>query len=398
MWNVILLGLVSFFSDISAEMVYPIIPLYLTSAFGATPALIGLIEGIAESLASLLKVFSGYITDKWGKKKPIAFVGYATGLVYKIALIFAGSWGGILGARVIDRVGKGIRTAPRDVMVCDSADGNNLGKAFGVHKALDMAGSAVGIFLSYLLLQNAANTAAYKELFSISIIPAILGLLMFLFIKEKRTHVAMNKREPFWQNIKKLDGQLKLYLFVALLFTLGNSSNAFLLLRAKSVGFADNQVILLYLVFNVIASILSIPLGRLSDRVGRKKLLVSGYIVFSIVYLGFALASSQVTILLSFILYGFYSAMITGVERAYIAEISPKDLKGTMLGLHSTIVGIALLPASLIAGLLWDGFGASSSFLFGSAMSLIAALILLLFMKNQTRSAPKAASVTVPMK
>ena len=140
MWNVILLGLVSFFSDISAEMVYPIIPLYLTSAFGATPALIGLIEGIAESLASLLKVFSGYITDKWGKKKPIAFVGYATGLVYKIALIFAGSWGGILGARVIDRVGKGIRTAPRDVMVCDSADGNNLGKAFGVHKALDMAG------------------------------------------------------------------------------------------------------------------------------------------------------------------------------------------------------------------------------------------------------------------
>ena len=398
MWNVILLGLVSFFSDISAEMVYPIIPLYLTSAFGATPALIGLIEGIAESLASLLKVFSGYITDKWGKKKPIAFVGYATGLVYKIALIFAGSWGGNLGARVSDRVGKGIRTAPRDVMVCDSADGNNLGKAFGVHKALDMAGSAVGIFLSYLLLQNAANTAAYKELFSISIIPAILGLLMFLFIKEKRTHVAMNKREPFWQNIKKLDGQLKLYLFVALLFTLGNSSNAFLLLRAKSVGFADNQVILLYLVFNVIASILSIPLGRLSDRVGRKKLLVSGYIVFSIVYLGFALASSQVTILLSFILYGFYSAMITGVERAYIAEISPKDLKGTMLGLHSTIVGIALLPASLIAGLLWDGFGASSPFLFGSAMSLIAALILLLFMKNQTRSAPKAASVTVPMK
>ena len=398
MWNVILLGLVSFFSDISAEMVYPIIPLYLTSAFGATPALIGLIEGIAESLASLLKVFSGYITDKWGKKKPIAFVGYATGLVYKVALIFAGSWGGILGARVIDRIGKGIRTAPRDVMVCDSADGNNLGKAFGVHKALDMAGSAVGIFLSYLLLQNAANTAAYKELFSISIIPAILGLLMFLFIKEKRTHVAMNKREPFWQNIKKLDGQLKLYLFVALLFTLGNSSNAFLLLRAKSVGFADDQVILLYLVFNVIASILSIPLGRLSDRVGRKKLLVSGYIVFSIVYLGFALASSQVTILLSFILYGFYSAMITGVERAYIAEISPKDLKGTMLGLHSTIVGIALLPASLIAGLLWDGFGASSSFLFGSAMSLIAALILLLFMKNQTRSAPKAASVTVPMK
>lgn len=384
MWNVILLGLVSFFSDISAEMVYPIIPLYLTSVFGATPALIGLIEGIAESLASLLKVFSGYVTDKWGKKKPIAFVGYATGLVYKVALILAGSWGGILGARVIDRVGKGIRTAPRDVMVCDSADGDNLGKAFGVHKALDMAGSAVGIFISYLLLQNAVKTTAYKELFAISIIPAVLGLLMFLFIKEKRTHVAVRQREPFWQNVKNLDGQLKLYLLVALLFTLGNSSNAFLLLRAKSVGFEENQVILLYLIFNLIASILSIPLGRMSDRVGRKKLLVSGYIIFSVVYLGFALASSQTTILISFILYGFYSAMITGVERAYIAEISPKGLKGTMLGLHSTIVGIALLPASVIAGLLWNGFGASSPFLFGSIMSFLAALILLFFMKNQT--------------
>ena len=275
-------------------------------------------------------------------------------------------------------------------MVCDSADGNNLGKAFGVHKALDMAGSAIGIFISYLLLEKAGKTAAYKELFTISIIPAILGLLMFFFIKEKRTHADAKKREPFWQNIKKLDGQLKLYLFVAFLFTLGNSSNAFLLLRAKSVGFDDNNVILLYLIFNLTASILSIPLGRLSDRVGRKKLLVAGYFVFSAVYLGFAFASSQFTIIIVFVLYGFYSAMITGVERAFIAEISPVDLKGSMLGLHSTIVGIALLPSSVIAGLLWVRFGASSPFLFGSVMSLLAAFILLLFMKNGTMQVQKA--------
>ena len=391
MWNVILLGLVSFFSDISAEMVYPIIPLYLTSTFGATPILIGLIEGIAESLASLLKVFSGYVTDKWGKKKPIAFVGYAAGLVYKVALIFAGSWGGVLGARVIDRVGKGIRTAPRDVMVCESADENNLGKAFGIHKALDMAGSAIGIFISFLLLENLDKTLAYKELFAISIIPALLGLFMFIFIKEKRTHSTVPNREPFWQNMKKLDGQLKLYLLVAFLFTLGNSSNAFLLLRAKSVGFDDKNVILLYFIFNLTASILSIPLGRLSDRIGRKKLLVTGYIVFSTVYLGFAFASSQTTIIFAFILYGFYTAMITGVERAYIAEISPKDLKGTMLGLHSTIVGAALLPASLIAGFLWDGFGAPATFMFGAGMSLLAAFTLLLFMKNKDLLANKNA-------
>ena len=386
MWNVIILGLVSFFSDISAEMVYPIIPLYLTAAFGATPVLIGFIEGIAESLASLLKVFSGYITDKWGRKKPIAFVGYAAGLVYKVALIFAGSWGGVLGARVIDRVGKGIRTAPRDVMVCESADENHMGKAFGIHKALDMAGSAIGIFISFLLLKNAGENMAYKELFAISIIPAILGLLMFFFIKEKHARCAVTNREPFWQNMKKLDGQLKLYLIVAFLFTLGNSSNAFLLLRAKSVGFDDTSVILLYFIFNLTASILSMPLGRLSDRIGRKKLLVTGYIVFSAVYLGFAFASSQTVIIAAFVLYGIYTAMITGVERAFIAEISPKELKGTMLGMHSTIVGVALLPASVIAGLLWDGFGAPAPFVFGSGMSLVAALILLFFMKSMRLS------------
>ena len=383
MLNIILLGLVSFFSDISSEMVYPIIPLYLTNAFGATPMMIGIIEGIADSLASLLKVFSGYITDKWGRKKPVAFVGYSAGLVYKAGLLFAGSWGRVLGARVIDRIGKGIRTAPRDVMVSESADNGHIGKAFGIHKALDMAGSAIGIFISFLLLKNASENIAYKELFAISIIPAALGLLMFFFIKEKKTHSDVIKREPFWQNMKKLDSQLKLYLIVVFIFTLGNSSNTFLLLRAKSVGFDDTSVILLYFIFNLTASIFSIPLGRLSDKIGRKKLLVTGYIIFSIVYIGFAFASSQAVIIAIFVLYGIYTAMITGVERAFITEIAPKELKGTMLGIHSTIVGIALLPASIIAGLLWDSYGAPSTFVFGSSMSLLAALILLIFMKNR---------------
>ena len=387
-----MLGLVSFFSDISAEMVYPIIPIYLTSVFGATPVLIGVIEGIAESLASLLKVFSGFITDKKGKKKQIAFVGYAAGLVYKAMLIFAGSWVSVLAARIIDRVGKGIRTAPRDVMISESADKNHMGKAFGIHKALDMAGSAIGIFVSYLILKNAGGQFAYKELFAASVIPALLGLLMFLFIKEKTKALAVKEREPFWRNIKKLDGQLKLYLSVAFLFTLGNSSNSFLLLRAKSVGFRDADVIFLYFIYNLTASLLSIPLGRLSDRIGQKILLVTGYLVFSAVYFGFAFGSSQASIVVVFVFYGLYTALITGVERAFIAEISPAQLKGTMLGLHSTVVGIALLPASVIAGLLWDSLGASAPFLFGSGMSLAAALILLFFMKNAHKRSDRVSA------
>jgi len=382
MWNVFFLGLVSFFADISAEMVYPIIPLYLTSAFGATPALIGIIEGIAESLASLLKVFSGYITDKYNKKKPIAFLGYTTGLIYKIALIAASSWGGILGARVIDRIGKGIRTAPRDVMVCESADSNRMGTAFGIHKALDMAGSAIGILIAYLLLSSANGAFDYKNLFLISIIPALLSLAMFPLIKEKKEQRIIKEREPFWKNVKKLDGQLKLYLLVAFLFTLGNSSNTFLLLRAKSVGFNDTSVILLYFIYNITASLLAIPLGKRSDQVGRKRLLVSGYIVFAAVYMGFAFAYNKTFMIALFVLYGVYTAMIAGVERAFIAEISPQELKGTMLGLHSTIVGIALLPASAIAGVLWTSFGAEIPFVFGACLSSAAAFVLIILMKG----------------
>ena len=381
MRNIFFLGLVSFFTDISSEMVYPLIPLYLVSVFGATPVIVGLIEGIAESIASLLKVFSGYITDRFQKKKATAFVGYAAGIVYKLALLFAGSWAGILGARVIDRIGKGIRTAPRDVLVSESADKDNMGKAFGLHKALDMLGAALGILITYFVLRSMGDDFDYKRMFLFSMIPAALGLCMFFFIRQKKNPA--KRREPFWKNVRKMDGQLRLYLLVVFLFTLGNSSNTFILLKAKSTGFDTVSVILLYLIFNITASILSIPCGKLSDRIGRKKLLIPGYLAFSLCYIGFAFASSQWVMVVVFVVYGAYTAMITGVERAYVAEISPPDLKGTMLGLQSTVAGIALLPASMIAGLLWDAFGSAVPFVFGAVMSLAAAVILLVFMKNR---------------
>jgi len=381
--NIIFLGLISLFTDLSTEMVYPLIPLYLVSSFGATPALVGVIEGIAESLASLLKVFSGYLTDRFRQKKALAFSGYAAGLLYKFALLFAGSWAGILGARVIDRVGKGIRTAPRDVLVSESADKDNMGKAFGLHKALDMIGAALGLLVLYFIIRTANGIYDYKKLFLLSAIPAVLGLCMFIFVRQNKQPQEVKTREPFWKNVKKIDGQLKLYLLVVFLFTLGNSSNTFIILKAKAAGFNDVNVILLYFVYNLTASLLSMPLGKLSDRIGRKNLLVPGYIAFAFCYLGFAFASAPPVMITVFVLYGIYTAMITGVERAFVAEISPAELKGTMLGLHSTIAGIALLPASVVAGLLWNSFGPEVPFVFGASLSLLAAILLMVFMRGR---------------
>ncbi len=381
MRNVIFLGLVSFFADISAEMVYPLIPLYLTMAFGATPVMVGFIEGIAESVASLLKVFSGYISDRFQRKKAIAFCGYATGVIYKIALLFATSWLGILAARVIDRFGKGVRTAPRDVMVSESADKNSMGQAFGIHKMLDMAGSAIGILLAFLFLKYIGESG-YKLVFAISIIPVLLALLMFAFIKENKVHQP-KEREHFWKNISLLDKQLKVYLAVTFLFTLGNSSNSFLLLRAVDAGFSSSDAVLLYFLYTVTVSLLAVPCGKLSDKVGRKRLLVPGYLTFALVYLGFAFCVNKTAMVLIFVLYGVYGAMTTGVERAFIAEIAPSHLKGTMLGLHSTLAGIALLPASVVAGALWQSIGAYAPFLYGSVMALLSAVILAKNLRGQ---------------
>ena len=384
MLNIIFLGLVSFFADISSEMVYPIIPLYLTAAFGATPLLVGFIEGIAESLASLLKVYSGYLTDKYQKKKPVAFIGYATGLIYKIALLVSTSWTGILISRIIDRIGKGIRTSPRDVMVSESAKETDRGQAFGIHKALDMLGSAIGIILSYfILLRFKDNTSSYKLIFIISIIPAVIALLMFIFIKEKNTVYPQKERQGFFNQFKNLDQKLKMYLLISMIFTLGNSSNSFLLLRANTAGFDATSVILLYFIYNVTASLLAIPFGRMSDRFGRKNILITGYIIFAVVYFGFGIADTKIGFMLLFMLYGIYTATTAGVERALITDIAPANLKGTLLGLQQTIVGISLFFASIIFGFLWNNFGSFIPFAFGATLSLISAILLMITFRKR---------------
>ena len=369
MSNIVLLGLVSFFTDVSTQMIYPILPLFLTSVMGVGPLIIGIIEGIAESLASVLKLFSGIVSDRFGHKKRLAFFGYAASAVNKVIILFATTWTGVLVARVIDRFGKGIRTAPRDAMIVEAADKARIGKAFGLHKGMDLLGTAIGILLAWFILSFAVNGDGFRSIFLFSLIPAFIGLVILMFVKDKKLEKRPEKKVTF--NWKSLDKRLKLFLVFTFLFTLGNSSNAFILLRIYDVGFSARDAILLYFVYSMTGSLLAFPAGSLSDKFGRKNLLCAGYLLYGIVYLGIALVSNNIAFIALFVIYGFYIAMTAGVERALIADLVPPENKASALGLHAAIVGIGLLPASIIAGLLWTWLGPSTPFLFGGRLGFI---------------------------
>ncbi|KYO68667.1 MFS transporter [Thermovenabulum gondwanense] len=370
MWNVIVLGLTSLLTDISTEMVYPLLPIYLTTRLGATPLIVGTIEGIAESIASLLKVFSGYYSDKVKQRKAFAISGYGISTVGKVILYLSFSWPMVLTARILDRFGKGIRTAPRDALIAESAKKEELGKAFGLHRAMDTLGAVIGVLTAYILIS--APGINYNKIFLASLIPALLGVMALFFIREKGERGMKSKKLSLEWN--KLDNRLKMFLIIMFIFTLGNSSNQFLLLKAKNVGFNDKTVILLYLIYNIVYDILSYPAGIISDKIGRKRMIVMGYLAYGIVYFGFALAKMPVTIWVLFGIYGLYMAFTEGVEKAFISEVAPEQVRGTMIGLHATLVGIGLFPASFLAGMLWNLFGPSAPFYFGGLMGLLAAI------------------------
>jgi MFS family permease len=383
MFNVIILGICSFLTDISSEMVYPLVPLYLTAVLGASPAIVGVIEGLAESVASLLRVFSGYWSDRLQKRKLLTILGYSGSVIGKILLYLSASWPMVLVSRVVDRFGKGIRTAPRDALIADSTDASKRGSAYGLHRAMDASGATIGVILAYYLITSLKDN--YKEIFLLSVIPAILGVLVLLFVRERAAKPVAAAprpvREAWWKNLGQrwnaLDRRLKVFLVIVFIFTLGNSSNQFLLLRAKDKGFSDATVILMYLVYNLVKALVSWPAGRLSDRIGRKPLLTAGYLTYGLVYLGFAvLAPSALWGL--FAVYGIYIALTEGVEKALVSDIAPRDLRATLIGLHGTFTAIGLLPASVLAGFLWNTFGAAAPFYFGGAMGTLAALALAL--------------------
>lgn len=367
MFNIILLGITSLLTDISSEMVYPILPVYLVTRLGASPAVLGLIEGIAESLASLLKVFSGFFSDKFKSRKPFTILGYAGSTIGKFFLFISTTWGYILAGRIIDRMGKGIRTAPRDALIADSAEKGKLGAAFGLHRAMDTIGAVTGVIFAYFLVT--AFKGDMKNVFLFSLIPAVPAVILLFFVREPKDKKEDRPKLQFkWRT---LDKRLKLFLVFTFIFTLGNSSNQFLLLRAQNLGNPLPKVILFYLVYNLVYVLVSYPAAHLSDGMGRKKILVLGYFFYGLVYLGFAVNTRPDMLWVLFGVYGLYIGFTEGVEKALISDIAPADLRATTIGLHAALVGIGLLPASLLAGLLWKFLGPQAPFYFGGVMGII---------------------------
>jgi len=366
--NIFILGLVSLFTDFSSQMVFPLIPLFLTTVLGAGAYVVGIVEGAAETTASLFKVVSGYWSDKIKKRKPFVLFGYSLSSITKPLFAFANLWFFVLFVRVIERIGKGLRTAPRDALVAESCDEGVRGKAYGFHRAMDGIGSVLGAILAFLLLP----VLGYRNIFLFAFIPGIIAVFIILFVKEKKVPLKEKPQEkPVRLSFRELPKNLRLFVIISSIFALGHFGYAFLLLRAKNIGLADNMAILLYVIFYVVYTICIIPAGILSDKIGRKPVLVAGYLVFAITSFGLIYTSNIHSILLFFVIYGIFYAMIDGVQRAFVVDLAPKHLKATALGIFHTAIGLVALPGGFIAGLLWDKIRPEATFLYGFILAII---------------------------
>jgi MFS family permease len=384
--NVFILGLVSFFNDLSSEMVYPLLPLFLTETLGAGALFLGLVEGLADFIASLLQVFSGWISDHVRKRKGLAVGGYSlSGISRGFLAVATGPWQ-VLVAWFFNRVGKGIRSAPRDALIADSCSPRERGRSFGYHRAMDHMGALFGAAIASILI--AAVTTNYQTVFAIAFLPAVLGVfLLAAFVKERtpprvETTAAAAPRPRLSLSLKPFDRRFKLFLLATLVFTLGNSSDAFLLLRARQAGGISIALIpALWGVLHVVKAVANLRGGELSDRVGRRWVIAAGWGVYALTYLGFAVVSSASWFWALFVLYGLYF-MYEGAGKALVTDLVPAELRGMAFGIYNFIISVSLLPASLIMGLLWKEHGTNYAFVFGAAMSL-AAMAILIFLPGR---------------
>ena len=408
--NVFWAGVSSFFMDISSEMVYSLVPVFLSSVLGVNKSLIGVIEGIAETTASMLKMFAGWLSDRLGRRKPLMVFGYSVSTLSRPLLALAGSWGMVLGARFVDRFGKGIRTAPRDAIVADSCEKKELGRSFGYHRAMDQFGAVIGPAIAFLVL--ALRPDDYRLVFWISLLPGVLCVAVIVFFIHDRRRRAeeappgscppgtasagavaaggasdgAGSQDATARRGERLRGPLLAYLLVTGVFALGNSSDAFLILRAQDLRVSTVMIPILYLMFNFIYSGLAIPAGLLADRIGRRKVAVLGFAVFAAAYAWMALAGSQAAAWGVFAVYGVYMGIADGNGRALLAEFSSGRRRGTAFGAYHMVVGLAALPASIVAGLLYDYVSPAAPFWLGAAAACLAGVLMLALVPEPRRA------------
>jgi len=374
-----LIGMISLLNDSASEMLYPLLPLYLSSVLMAGPRALGLIEGVAEATASLLKLFSGIVVDRTRRSKPWIVAGYALAGFSRPLIAFAASWPWVLVLRFSDRIGKGLRSSPRDALLASSVDPSRRGLVFGVHRAMDNAGAVVGPLVAAALL---AAHVPMRQIFMWSIVPALATLGLSLAVAEPKGAPPTAKRAPMDWNFTRLPPTLKRYLVVVALFTLGNSSNMFLLLRAHELGVPQGQIPLLWAGVSLVATLFSTPLSALSDRVGRFRLILAGYLAFALFYLlvGFD-GHGGVGLYALFAFYGLFLAATEGVEKALVADLAAEDARGTAFGWFNFVVGLFLLPASLVFGEIYAGVSAQAAFLFSASCVLLAAVLLVAWVR-----------------
>ncbi len=373
--NVVILGFVSFFNDVSSEMIVKVLPLFLES-IGAGGAFIGVIEGIAESTASLLKIFFGYFSDRMGSRKWFAFLGYFESTVTKCFLPFARTPIAVLWIRALERVGKGIRTAPRDALISSYTNEKNRGLYFGFHRALDTLGAAIGPLLGIWVLDKFGKTN-YDAVFKAALIPAFIAVVLILFVKEKEFKSFVKKERA--KSKFSLGKRFYFYIVVIMLFTLGNSSDAFITMYSGKLGLLATTILFLWFLHSIVYGLLSTPLGALSDKIGRKKTIVIGYILYALSYLGFALTKSPSLLFVIYPLYGIYYAFAEGAQKAFVSDlVSEQSSRGTAYGVYSFGVGIMALSASIIAGILYQYIAPSAPFYFGGAIALLSGILIML--------------------
>jgi MFS family permease len=397
-----LLGAVSLLNDVASEAIYPLLPFFLTTVLGATAVSLGVIEGAADAVSSVLKVMSGRLSDRWGRRKPIVIAGYSLSGFARPFISIAGSWGTVFALRFIDRVGKGIRSAPRDAMLADFADPANRGKVYGFHRAMDHSGAVLGPLLATVFLLGFPS--GYRTLFALTAIPGALTVILLLWVKEERaglkagtTNTTPTVRRADLQVGKRdlqvgetglqagpIPGALKRYLFVLSVFTLGNSTDAFLLLRLTEAAGGPQLIPLFWSLLHVVKTGASIVGGSASDRIGRRPLIAAGWVIYAVVYAGFATSTALPALLSWFFIYGIYFGCVEGTERALVADFARRTERGTAFGIYSAVSGIGALVSSVVFGLIWNAFGAPAAFASGAALALAAAVLLFVLVPPPT--------------